>query len=65
MRMGYAARQVVVARAVLNPEMEPAPIQRGKCANGMRQTRSSARIRAGDTLTFALHGHVRVIKLSP
>ena len=31
--------------------------------NGSRQTRSSARIRAGDTLTFALHGHVRVIKI--
>ena len=31
--------------------------------NGTRQTRSSARIRAGDTLTFALHGHVRVIEI--
>ena len=31
--------------------------------NGTRQTRSSARIRAGDMLTFALHGHVRVIEI--
>ena len=31
--------------------------------NGTRQTRSSARIRTGDTLTFALHGHVRVIEI--
>ena len=31
--------------------------------NGTRLTRSSARIRAGDTLTFALRGHVRVIKI--
>ena len=31
--------------------------------NGSRQTRSSARIRTGDTLTFALHGHVRVIEI--
>ena len=31
--------------------------------NGTRQTRSSARIRVGDTLTFALHGHVRVIEI--
>ena len=31
--------------------------------NGTRQTRRSARIRAGDTLTFALHGHVRVIEI--
>ena len=31
--------------------------------NGTRQTRSSARIRPGDTLTFALHGHVRVIEI--
>ena len=32
--------------------------------NSVRQTRSSARIRVGDTLTFALHGHVRVIEIS-
>ena len=31
--------------------------------NGTRQTRSSARIRVGDTLTFALHGHVRVVEI--
>ena len=31
--------------------------------NSVRQTRSSARIRVGDTLTFALHGHVRVIEI--
>ena len=31
--------------------------------NGIRQTRSSARIRVGDTLTFALHGHVRVVEI--
>ena len=31
--------------------------------NGTRQIRSSARIRAGDTLTFALHGNVRVIEI--
>ena len=31
--------------------------------NGTRQTRSSARIRPGDMLTFALHGHVRVIEI--
>ena len=31
--------------------------------NGTRQTRSSARVRPGDMLTFALHGHVRVIEV--
>ena len=31
--------------------------------NSVRQTRSSARVRVGDTLTFALHGHVRIIEI--
>ena len=31
--------------------------------NGQKQTRASGRLRVGDVLSFALHGHIRIIEV--
>ena len=31
--------------------------------NGLKQTRASGRLRVGDVLSFALHGHIRIIEV--